>query len=570
MSDEAWMTEMRAERQERIAAAKSENPEEFGGTADEITWAQSAAGAVSNFGPSALQYAEDISAPIHSPKETAKGLYSFTKGLVELAIPGEQENEKTVKAIGDYFANRYGSLNDFKMAVAEDPVGVVGDVAGVFTGGGMIAAKGPGVIRKAGQKVQAVGEAIDPLNVAVKGANAATRGLVTAAPAIPGMTTGAGSESMQQAYDAGRVGGEVDQNFVDNMRGNEDPTAVVDDAIAALRDRKQTKQNDFISGRDALELEKMPIDFDMIAQNIDGWSQKFSFGGSSELSKKGQLKLQAIQDLIAEWQKSPALHNAKGLDMLKRRIDGEYPDGINPGDSAVVVAQARDLIKKNILEMVPGYENVMKPYEQATRLEREMQKALSLGNNAAADTILRKLQSTMRNNVNANFGARLKLLEQLDDASGYFLAPRIAGQSLNSVVPRGLQALSATGTGLAGVNNPATLAALPMFSPRIMGETARGVGRVRGAIDRGVGKISDGINSVANPMIDGLSPFQRQLMSSAAGTVPTARQMQLPANLSRINTAAQNEAESGMMPIEEFNRLKMMLNPEQQVIAPAP
>ena len=200
-----------------------------------------------------------------------------------------------------------------------------------------------------------------------------------------------------------------------------------------------------------------------------------------------------------------------------------------------------------------------------------MQKALSLGNNAAADTILRKLQSTMRNNVNANFGARLKLLEQLDEASGYFLAPRIAGQSLSSITPRGLQAVSATGTGVAGVyTNPATLAALPMFSPRLMGETARGVGRVSGAIDRGGGSVGAGINSVVNPVLDGLSPFQRQLMSSAAGTVPTAGQIQLPANLARINTAAQNEAESGTMSMEEFNRLKMMLNPEQQVIAPAP
>ena len=160
--------------------------------------------------------------------------------------------------------------------------------------------------------------------------------------------------------------------------------------------------------------------------------------------------------------------------------------------------------------------------------------------------------------------------EQLDEASGYFLTPRIAGQSLNSVTPRGLQALSTTGTGIAGVTNPATLAMLSMFSPRLMGEAARGVGQVRGAIDRGVGNVGARINSVIDPMLDGLSPFQRQLMSSAAGTVPTARQLQLPANLTRINTAAQNEDESGTMTMEEFQKLKMMLNLEQQVIAPAP
>ena len=557
MGDKQWMKDMRAERQEAFVQNRAGNAEESEMAPGELTWAQAGAGAVTNFGPSAMKYAEDISAPIHSPIETVKGLYGFTKGLVELAIPGEQEDEKTVRAVGDYFANRYGTLKGFKEAVAEDPVGVVGDVAGVLTGGGMLAAKAPGVIGKGGKYVQDVGEAIDPLNVAVRGAGAAVDGIKAGVPAIVGSATGAGRESIEQAYNAGRVGGEVDQGFVDNMRGNEDPTAVVDDAVAALRERKQTKQNDFVSGRDALELEQVPIDFDAVAASVGDWSQKFFFEGTSELSKNGQQKLASIQDIIAEWQKSPALHNAKGLDMLKRRIDGEYPDGINPGDSAVVVAQARDLIKKNILEMVPGYNAVMKPYEQATRLEREMQKALSLGNNAAADTALRKLQSTMRNNVNANFGARLKLVEQLDEASGYFLMPRIAGQSLNSVTPRGLNIGTAGGTGIYGLTtNPAALAALPMFSPRVMGEASRGLGQFRGAIDNVVG----GIDSV-------LSPFQRQLMSSAAGT-PGA--LKFPANLSRMATTAMEAPSDQGMTREEFEKLKMMLNPEQRLIAPAP
>ena len=558
MAEKQWMKDMRAQRQEAFVQNRAGDAEQSDMAPGELTWGETGAGAVNNFGPSAMKYAEDISAPIHSPIETAKGLYGFTKGLVQLAIPGEQEDEKTVTAIGDYFANRYGSLKGFKEAVAEDPVGVVGDIAAVFTGGGMIVAKAPGTIGKAGQKIRDVGDAIDPLNVAVKGAGVAVDGISAGVPAGIGALTGAGRESIEQAFNAGRVGGEVDQAFTDNMRGLEDPTAVVDDAIAALRVRKQTKQNDFISGRDALELEQVPIDFDMIAQNVDGWSQKFFFGGASELSTKAQQKLATVKDLIAEWQKSPALHNAKGLDMLKRRIDGEYPDGINPGDSAVVVAQARDLIKKNILEMVPGYEAVMKPYEQANRLEREMQKALSLGNNAAADTALRKLQSTMRNNVNANFGARLKLLEQLDEASGYLLTPRIAGQSLNSVTPRGLNIGTAGGTGIYGVTtNPAALAALPMFSPRVMGETARGLGKVRGAVDNVLG----GMDSI-------LSPVQQQLMANRVTGAGNA--LKFPANLSRMATSAMEAPGDQEMSREEFERLKMMLNPEQRLIAPAP
>ena len=52
-----------------------------------------------------------------------------------------------------------------------------------------------------------------------------------------------------------------------------------------------------------------------------------------------------------------------------------------------------------------------------------MQKALSLNNTASADTALRKLQSVVRNNVNANFGARLNLVEQRDSAGD--IPPRL-------------------------------------------------------------------------------------------------------------------------------------------------
>jgi len=295
-----------------------------------------------------------------------------------------------------------------------------------------------------------------------------------------------------------------------------------------------------------------------MAMNFSDWSKGFSYEGVSELSPKGQAKLKSVQKLIKDWQRSPALHNAKGLDMLKRRIDNEYPDGINPGDEAVVIAQARDLVKKQILEQVPDYNKVMKPYEEATRLERELQKALSLGKNASADTALRKLQSVMRNNVNANFGNRLKLVEKLEEAGDYFLLPRIAGQALNSYTPRGLQAAAATGTTLGGTFNPATLATLPMFSPRIMGETARQLGRGVGAVD----------NMLDNISPTNLSPAQRQLMESAKNSVPDFQTVQGPAQAGRFATAAlEGEEERPQMTREELSRLLNLSDSQRSLIA---
>ena len=46
--------------------------------------------------------------------------------------------------------------------------------------------------------------------------------------------------------------------------------------------------------------------------------------------------------------------------------------------------------------------------------------------------------------------------------------------------------------------------------------------------------------------------------------------LKFPANLSRMATAAMEAPGDQEMSREEFERLKMMLNPEQRVIAPAP
>ncbi len=544
MASEANRKQIEAMREKRIQNKKQ------GGT--ELSLGEVASQAIGNLPKSALKYAEDLVTPITDPVGTAKGLYSFTAGLIQLAIPGEQADEKTVKAVGDYFANRYGSLEAFKLAVAEDPVGVVGDVATVLTGGGMLAARAPGMVGKAGAALEEAGRKIDPLAVAGNTLQAAGGVVTEGVPAAIGMTTGAGGESIQQAFTAGRVGGETDRRFVENLRGQEEPGAIVQDGIAALRRLKETKQNKFVTSREALNLEKMPVDFDALAEKINEFAEKFNFEGVSELSELGQSKLAKVQSLVSDWQRSPALHNAKGLDILKRRIDNEYPAGINPGDEAVVVAQARDIIKKEITDQVPEYSKVMQPYEEATRLERELQRALSLSDKASADTALRKLQSVMRNNVNANFGNRLKLVERLEEAGDYFLLPRIAGQALSSPTPRGLQAVTATGTGITGMTNPGTLAALPLFSPRAMGEVSRVAGMTRGQLDRAFDAL---------PKRDNLSPQQQQLLDM----IPDFRQLQLPLQASRLGGAIMNEDPSGQMTPEELRRL-MMLRDEQRIL----
>ena len=131
----------------------------------------------------------------------------------------------------------------------------------------------------------------------------------------------------------------------------------------------------------------------------------------------------------------------------------------------------------------------MKSYSDSTELIREIERALSLGDKASADTAMRKLQSLMRNNVNTNYGQRLKLAQQLETQGGQQMMPALAGQALSDWTPRGIQRATAPlgGVGLFSVGGaPAVIGGAMASSPRMVGEAAYGAGRAtRGLLDVG-------------------------------------------------------------------------------------
>lgn len=162
-----------ARRQQQQAAPQQQSqpqaPEDQAGSDFSI------AETLKNIPESALQLGKDIVEPILSPVETAKSLQSLGQGLVEKAfVPsvidgvdfGQTENEEVVDAVGDFINERYGSIDAFKSTVQEDPVGVLADVAGLFSGGSTLLPKA-GKVGKIAGAVEAVGKAVDPLNISV-------------------------------------------------------------------------------------------------------------------------------------------------------------------------------------------------------------------------------------------------------------------------------------------------------------------------------------------------------------------------------------------------------------------
>lgn len=321
------------------------------------------------------------------------------------------------------------------------------------------------------------------LPVAVKGAQLAGSGLKQGASAavkgVLGATTGVGGEAISNAYQAGKTGG---TSFLDNMRGNVPFTDVLDEAKTALTNMRLDRAKQYRQGMAGVSADKTVIDFTPIDNAVASLKSMGNYKGQV-INKNAAGTVDEIANLVDQWKGlDPAeFHTPEGLDALKQAIS-DIRDTTQFGTAARKAADtAYNAVKGEITTQAPTYSKVMGDYSQASDTLKEVERALSLGKQASADTSMRKLQSLMRNNVNTNYGNRLGLAQELEK-NGAEILPAVAGQALSSVVPRGLASLGASGGAIASLaTNPYALAGLPIASPRLVGEAAYGLG----ALNRG-------------------------------------------------------------------------------------
>jgi hypothetical protein len=332
------------------------------------------------------------------------------------------------------------------------------------------------------------------------------RGLQAAGGAIRrglGLTTGAGEEAIGQAIQAGRTG---NQAFLQNIRGDVSAMDVLDQAKDALANMRSARGQayrqgiqstmpsaEIVAGK-ALPKALPKLDFAPISGALDDVVEslkvKTPTGSQFKIGSAEISKVEELQDVVKTWQKDKSLHTAEGLDALKQRLDALYPDSPMQRQVQRAVTSVRNTVKDTIVAQDKNYAKTMKAYEESLSLEREIERALSLGNRNAADTAIRKLQSLTRNNANTNYGYRMELAKALQEQGGQDLMPALAGQALSSFTPRGLAGQGAAlgiGAGGALTVNPAALAALPLTSPRLVGMGAYGLGRAT----RDIPKLTD-------------------------------------------------------------------------------
>jgi hypothetical protein len=447
--------------------------------------------AVSNVPASAGRMAQDIYQAVTSPVKTAKTVLDIGAGALQNLLPeslvqmiGEDRPSREVASqVGEFYKQRYGSEEGLKKAVATDPVGVMADLSTILTGGAAVAPK------SVSAPLRTAARAVDPVALATQAASQGANVVGKVAAPVLGMTTGTGTEPIRQAFRAGVEGGETGKMFTENLRGTAQITDVLDSAKQNLANMNLAKQAEYRQNMTAIKTDKTVLGFDGIDKSLDNAFNKVSFKGQVK-NESAANKLAEVQAKISEWKNlDPAeFHTPEGLDALKQQV-GDILESIpfEQKTARMVVGDVYNSLKQEINKQAPTYAKTMKAYSDATDQIKEIERALSLGQRASADTALRKLQSIMRNNVNTNYGQRMNLAAQLQSAGGRQMMPALAGQALSELAPRGIQRATAPigGIGLFSTGGlPAVAGGALVSSPRVVGEAAYGAGvGARGLLD---------------------------------------------------------------------------------------
>lgn len=315
-------------------------------------------------------------------------------------------------------------------------------------------------------------------------AQAAGRGVSS----LLGNATGAGGEAIKQAFQSGKAGGASAKQFAEALRGKSEMTDVLDMAKGNLASMGQQRAAAYRTGMADISKDKTILEFDGVNKALKNAYDTVTYKGQIKNARAADA-LQKINEEIANWKSlDPAeYHTPEGIDALKQSVGGIMESiPFEEKTARKVAGDIYNSLKSEINKQAPTYANVMKDYSSATEQIGEIERALSLGKKASADTAMRKLQSLMRNNVNTNYGNRQELARALEQAGGQEIMPAIAGQALSSATPRGLQGLGATGLGGYGVMtmNPAVVPLLAAQSPRLVGEAAYGTGQLARALRR--------------------------------------------------------------------------------------
>lgn len=444
--------------------------------------------AIGNVPRSAVELVKGTVEPLLNPIQTVKTVGALGAGTAARAMQaltgveditwrGKTIDTGTADAAWQYLVDRYGGADNLRNTFEQDPVGLLADASMILTGGGAAAARAPGMVGRAARTVESVGRKIDPLAVGVKGIEGAGKLAGRAAVGTLAVTTGKGSRAFTEAAKAGYEGGNKAQAFKEHLTGARGTDDILEGAKGAVEKMYAERGAEYKAGMGTVNADPTVLDFQPVKDAIkavEGLAYTKGQSGTASAVTVNPAAARVFKDVnkvVNSWAKldPTEFHTPGQLDKLKQNI-GILRDSYDYGTPAYKAANdVYAVVRKQIADQAPGYAPVMEAYEKATRVTKDLQKSLSLGDNSATTAAVGKLER-MLNPSNKRLGEMGSLLEKYAPEE---LAPSIAGETLSTVVPTGMRAMGkAAILGFGGLTNPLLFGAIPFMSPRVAGSAA--------------------------------------------------------------------------------------------------
>lgn len=551
----------------------------------ELTFGEAMGQAGRNLVPSTVNVVKDMASAVMHPGQTLGALRDLGRGALSQAagavgvqqdLERKAEAERVVRALEDHYRSSYGSWRGFKRALAEDPASVMMDISTPLTLGGGAAAKGTGLLGRAGRIAESAGRLIDPVEGAIQLAKVPARALTGArvgSRSIPGIATaaqsvgsGASVQSLQHAAMAGATRDPVlREAFIRQVRGQGKPEEIVDAMKAALRQKADERSARYVQDRAHAVANAKPISYQPVFQAINRAKNDITIrdrGHVQVINPKAMQALDEIEDIAREFSSAPqgsVFHSLEGFDALKRRIGDvqeKYSSMTDANRTAYNKAtEMYNAVLGAISKDHPEYADWMRHYSEATRELDDISKTFSLGRNAATETALRKLLRSSHN--------KETLLSELT-AKDPRIPYMIAGYELHPLIPE--SSLKKSLAGLAGlgawqINPAAAVGSAALSSPRLMGEAnylagkANRVAEIAGqpAVRAGAyyGARAGAENTDAAPIPAGaeeqdVDALTRMVLGEAASEPETGK-------AAAVHVALNRAAQSGETPAEVVN-----------------
>ncbi len=307
-----------------------------------------------------------------------------------------------------------------------------------------------------------------------------------------GATTGAGAESVKQAFNGG-------QAFTDALRGKINPDQIVSTAQDAVQNIAESRRSAYLADLSKLSENKASLDISpintVLQDKLSAFGIKVDNAGNLDFSRSSianngsaRADVQGVYDTLKTWGTQTGDRTPVGLDTLKKQLSDFY----SPSGSARALVQAvKSKVSDVLKEQVPGYTDMTAKYGATSQLLDDIKSATGVGGKAKADTIFTKLTTALKGDKEF----RLEMLGQMQAKGAQpDLMEQIAGINMSSAIPKGLVGKSAdVGAAFAILGHyfsPQMIPALLATSPRVVGEFVHALGMTKGAASAITGAIA--------------------------------------------------------------------------------